>query len=181
MATKAEIRNYAAANGISNAEARAHFIEQAKQRNADDSYICNLFIKKYDERDGSTEFQHGQISIPKKPYGNRTDLIGSLGFEWKHDSRALLAVAAYLSHSPSLQLAASNLGGIRLAAGGIVMGNSGIHEIDLDNLGCVIEFTADVRGVSTAGPQWMSPGDVDAYAKVTVARHAKTHDIKVAA
>ena len=174
MATTAEIRNYATANGISNAEARAHFIEQAKQRNADDSYICNLFIKKYDKRDGSTEFQHGLISIPKKPYGNRTDLIGSLGFEWKHDSRALLTVAAYLSHSPSLRLAASNVGAI-------VMGNGGIQEIDLDNLGCVIEFTADVRGCGTAGPQWMSPCDVDAYAKVTAARYAKTHDIKVAA
>jgi hypothetical protein len=34
MATKAEIRNYATANGISNAEARAHFIEQAKINSA---------------------------------------------------------------------------------------------------------------------------------------------------
>jgi hypothetical protein len=172
MATKLEIRNYATANGISTAQARAHFIEQAKQRDADDSYTCKLFIKKYDTRDGSTEFQFGQVGISKKPYGNRNDLISSLGFDWKHDDRAFLTVAAYLSHSPSLHFAVSNLNST------VMMSNSGIHEIDLDNLGCVIEFTADEFGVSTNGPQWMSPSDVDAYAKVTAAQYAKTHDIK---
>lgn len=134
---------------------------------------CRLLIKKTDKRTGSVEFQYGLIEIPNKPFGNRTELIGSLGFNWKHDGKALMVVAAYLSHSPSLMM--MRMGNAR----NIIDIHSGRHHnMDVNNLACYIEFEADARGVHTKGPGWMTPAEVDAVSQDLATKHSATHDIK---
>ena len=171
MATSKQIRAYAKEHNCSNAEARAHFIESAEQEAKANQIPCTLFIKKTDTRDGSVEFSYAEIGIPKTPYGNRNELIGCLGRKWLNDSWPIMTVACYLSHSPSLTMAELGLGAR------FVMNNLGPVNIDLDNLGCVIEFEADARGVSTQGPRWMSPKKVAKIAKNTAKKYRKTHNI----
>lgn len=134
---------------------------------------CRLLIKKYDQRDGGTEFQYGQIDIPNEPLGDRTKLIGSLGQAWKHNSDAFLTVAAYLSHSPSFMMMRSGI------CSNIMDFQTGrVHTGSIEDLACYIEFVADVKGVHTTGPQWMSAAEVDVIARDLKHTHGATHDIR---
>ena len=135
--------------------------------------ICRLLIKKTDKRNDSVEFQYGEIEIPAKPFGDRTKLIGSMGFNWKHDKKALMLAAAYISHSPSLMM--MRMGNVK----NIIDIHSGrLQNMDVDNLACYIEFEADNRGVSTKGPEWMTPAEVDVISKDIATEYSTTHDIK---
>ena len=134
---------------------------------------CRLLIKKTDLRNDSVEFQYGEIEIPARPFGDRTELIGSMGFNWKHDKKALMLAAAYISHSPSLMM--MRMGNVK----NIIDIHSGrLQNMDVDNLACYIEFTADKRGVSTKGPEWMTPAEVDVISKDIATKYSATHDIR---
>ena len=171
MATSKQIKGYAKEHNCSNAEARAHFIESAVEETIANQIPCKLFIKKTDTRDGLVEFALGEIGIDKTPYGDRNELIGCLGRHWLNDGWPLGVVAAYLSHSPSLTMAELGLGAK------FTMTNTGMQDIDLDNLGCVIEFEVDARGVSTQGPKWMSPKKVIKIAEKATKKYKRTHNI----
>ena len=155
-------------------QARAKARKQAANQTAPAKGItCRLLIKKTDLRNDSVEFQYGEIEIPAKPFGDRTELIGSLGFDWKHDKKALMLVAAYLSHSPSLMvMRAGNCSNI------LDIHSGRLQNQDVDNLACYIEFTSDKRGVSTKGPQWMTPAEVDVIGKDIANKYSATHDIR---
>jgi len=172
MATKLELRNYAEKNNCTLTEARQHFINQAKQANLGDT--CQLLILKRDSRDGSVEFMHGVVSIPKNSKIARNDAIGSLGGEWGHDGRMLCMVSEYLSHSPTLSMAREGI----IAADSFIMTPAGSCNIDLNNLGCYIEFDVDYKGVSTKGPQWLDPSDVKVKAAEIAKTYADSHDVK---
>jgi len=172
MATKKEIRNYAEANGITREEARQYFINKAKQANVGED--CQLLILKRDTRDGSVEFMHGLVNIPKNAKVARNDAIGSLGIEWGHDGKILAMVSEYLSHSPTLDMARMGI----LGAGSCVSGAAGVGKIDLNNLGCFIEFDVDAKGVHTKGPLWLDPSDVKVKADKIAKTYAVSHDIK---
>lgn len=172
MATKSEIRHYAQRNSVSMAEAKAYFINKAKQANAGED--CQLLILKRDSRDGSVEFMHGLVSIPKKAKIARNDAIGSLGIEWGHDSKILCMVSEYLSYSPTLDMARMGV----LGADSLVQGAAGVGKIDLNNLGCFIEFDVDAKGVHTKGPLWLDPSDVKVKADKIAKTYAASHDIK---
>jgi hypothetical protein len=172
MATKSEIRAYANRNSVSMAQAKAYFINKAKQANVGED--CQLLILKRDSRDGSVEFMHGLVSIPKNAKVARNDAIGSLGIEWGHDGKILCMVSEYLSHSPTLDMARMGI----LGADSCVSGAAGVGKIDLNNLGCFIEFDVDARGVYTKGPLWMDPSDVNVKADQIAKKYAGSHDIK---
>ena len=172
MATKSEIRNYAEANGITREEAKQYFINKAKAANKGED--CQLLIIKRDSRDGSVEFQHGIVTLPKNPKTSRNDAIGCMGNTWIHDNWALCMTAEYLAHSPTLNMARSGMIGPNTQ----VQGKLGLQTIDLDNLGCYIEYTVDAKGVYTDGPQWMSPKDVKTKADAVAKKYAASHDIQ---
>lgn len=134
---------------------------------------CRLLIQKYDERDGSTEFQYGEIEIPTEPLGDRNRLIGSLGQKWLHAQDAFLTVAAYLSHSPSLKF--MRMGVMEKA---IDLNTGHHHNTDVADLACYIQFQVDRAGVHTKGPQWMRPEQVQVLADLLAQKHASTHDIR---
>jgi hypothetical protein len=158
------------------ARARARRQAESQPTNKQSGISCHLLIKKTDKRDGSVEFQYGLIDIPNKPFGDRSKLIGSLGFEWAHDYKALQVVAAYLSHSPSLMMMRMGM------AKNILDINSGhMQNMDVNNLACYIEFEADKRGVYTQGPKWMTPAETDRIGKELETKYSATHDIKKAA
>lgn len=134
---------------------------------------CRLLIKKTDTRNGAVEFQYGEIEISARPIGDRNELIGSMGFNWKHDGKAMMLVAAYLSHSPSLMMMrAGNCSNI------IDIHSGRLQNMDVNNLACYIEFSVDKRGVATKGPEWMTPEEVDAISKELARSYADTHDIR---
>ena len=155
-------------------QARAKARKQAaKQPVQAKGTTCRLLIKKTDLRNDSVEFQYGEIEIPAKPFGDRNKLIGSLGFDWKHDKKALMLAAAYISHSPSLMMMrAGNVANI------IDIHSGRLQNMDVDNLACYIEFEADKRGVSTKGPEWMTPAEVDVIGKDIATKYSATHDIR---
>lgn len=155
-------------------QARAKARKQAaKQPVQAKGTTCRLLIKKTDLRNDSVEFQYGEIEIPAKPFGDRNKLIGSLGFDWKHDKKALMLVAAYISHSPSLMM--MRMGNV---ADIIDIHSGRLQNMDVDNLACYIEFTSDKRGVSTKGPEWMTPAEVDVIGKEIANKYSATHDIR---
>ena len=172
MATKSEIRAYAQRNSVSMAEAKAYFINKAKQANVGED--CQLLILKRDSRDGSVEFMHGLVSIPKNAKVARNDAIGSLGIKWGHDGRVLIMVGEYLAHSPSLDMARMGV----IGPDSIVQNAVGDGKIDLNNLGCFIEFDVDARGVHTKGPLWLDPSDVKVKADKIAKTYAGSHNIK---
>ena len=171
MATKSQIRHFAKINNVSMGEAKAHFINLAKKNNGNE---CTLLIRKRDSRDGSTEFQHGIVNIPKNAKVARNDAIGSLGIEWGHDGKILCMVSEYLSYSPTLNMARAGA----IGPDSIVQGAAGNGKIDLNALGCYIEFDVDAKGVHTKGPLWMDPSDLKVKADQIAKKYANTHDIK---
>ena len=155
------------------AKARKQAAKQTTANEQTKGTTCNLLIKKTDKRNGSVEFQYAKIDIPNKPFGDRNKLIGSLGFNWKHDNKAIQLVAAYLSHSPSLTIMRMGM------AENIIDIHSGhLQNMDVDNLACYIEFEADKRGVYTTGPRWMTPAEVEVISKELATKYSATHDIR---
>ena len=172
MATKSQIRHFAKINNVSMGEAKAYFIHKAKQANVGED--CQLLILKRDSRDGSVEFMHGLVNIPKNAKTARNDAIGSLGIEWGHDGKILSMVSEYLSYSPTLNMARAGA----IGPDSIVQGAAGVGKIDLNALGCYIEFNVDAKGVHTKGPLWMNPIDVKVKADQIAKKYANTHDIQ---
>jgi hypothetical protein len=172
MATKSQLRHFAQTNNCSLSEAREHFIKQAKQANVGEN--CQLLILKRDSRNGSVEFMHGRVNIPKTAKIARNDAISSLGIKWGHDGRILCMVSEYLSYSPTLGMARAGV----IGADSLVQGAAGVGKIDLNNLGCYIEFDVDAAGVHTLGPLWLDPSDVKVKADKITKTYAASHDIK---
>jgi hypothetical protein len=173
MATSKQIKAYATANNCSNAEAKTHFIESATEETKANQIPCKLFAKKTDITSGLVEFVLGEVYISKTPLEDRNELIGCLGRHWLNDSWPLSIVAGYLSHSSSFAMRRMGIQAER----SMCLGTGHIHEIDFDNLGCVIEFEVDAKGVGTQGPQWMSPSKVNKIASKMVKKYKNTHNI----
>ena len=135
---------------------------------------CSLLI--ISKKDGKIrEFQHGEVIIPNRCKQNRDELIGGLGRKWGHNNTAIILATMYLAESPSLQMVRKQ--GSELFK--VMSGKTGPHELDLDNLGCVIEFEVTPGvGAGTDGPLWRSADEVREYAKEVMANHKLTHSIQ---
>ncbi len=123
------------------------------------AHDCRMFISRTDKKTGEIKMAYADVGIPTKPYGDRDGLLGDLCNDWDgHINQAIQTASAYLSHSSSLMFAKSGM------TANVMCNNNGIIDnLDLNNLGCVLEFEVDGREINTQGPQWMSPGDVDKF------------------
>ena len=133
---------------------------------------CDLLIKKTDEN-GEVEFSYcKKVDIPSKSKFSRNDLINSLGLPWGHSGHPIAITADYLSYSPGLEFAKM----------GIMPDNQiNIQTMNLDNLGCMIEFTTGKEGkdvfINTNGPDWITPAEVKVEADKLKNRYKATHSI----
>jgi hypothetical protein len=138
---------------------------------------CDLLIKKTDEN-GEVEFSYcKKVEIPSKPKFRRNDLINSLGMPWGHSGHCIGITAAYLSHSPSLEFAKMGL----YPDMQVNIHSGRVQTMNLDNLGCMIEFTTGKEGenvfINTNGPDWMTPEEVKVEADKLENRYKDTHSI----
>ena len=185
MATSQQIKGYAKANNCSTAEAKEHFNKDRKAEMKARATKCRLFIKKINTKTDSVEFILGDVNIPDfSDIKEHTDrLLGALGSDWANESWPLGVSASYLGTTMSFQFAKDGLMTSPSLFGKFFTNSGGGMDIDLDNLGCVIEFEVDGDGnlagvgIGTYGPKWMSPSKVDKIASKTVKKYKKSHSI----
>ena len=152
-------------------------LEDRIKRATKDHTQCDLLIIKRDTELPALEFQHGEVSLSTKPRVDRSDAINTLHNNWGHDGRYIQLAGEYISHSPSLALARSGI-----VPKLMLDPNTGrVQHIDLENLGCVIEFELEGKGITTAGPQWMTPAEVKQQADQLRQENQHTHSIRVPA
>ena len=138
---------------------------------------CDLLIKKTDEN-GEVEFSYcKKVDIPSKSKFSRNDIINSLGMPWGHSGHPIAITADYLSYSPGLEFAKMGLN----PDNQINLHSGRVQTMDLDNLGCMIEFTTGKQGekvfINTNGPDWITPAEVKVEADKLQNRYKDTHSI----
>mgnify|MGYP003650191895 CR=1 FL=1 len=185
MATSKQIKAYATANNCSTAEAKDHLNEDHREGMKARATWCRLFIKKTNTKTGDVEFILGDVTIPDPSdiKEDRDQILGALGSDWKHDEWPLGVAAGYLGTTMSFQFAKDGLMTSPTLFGKFFTNTGGGMDIDLDNLGCVIEFEVEGDGnltgvgIGTYGPKWMSPSKVDKIASKTIKKYKKSHSI----
>lgn len=158
------------------AKRRGSFEERLQQAQAD-QIACDLLIIKHDTRHPMLEFQHGVVHLKEQSRVDRSAAINGLHNNWGHDSTYLGIAGEYLTHSPSLQMARQGF-----IPEVIWDPNTGRQQhIDLQNLGCVIEFTLEGEAITTDGPQWCTPEEVHKKAAELRQQNQHTHSIRTPA
>lgn len=135
---------------------------------------CDLLIIKKSKKIPTLEFQYAEVSLSVNPRVDRQAAINALHNDWGHDPKYIQIAGEYIAHSPSLQMVRQGL-----TAEMIVDANTGLPQhIDLENLGCVIEFELAGEAITTTGPQWCTPEQVRAQSDKLKQENRHTHSIR---
>jgi hypothetical protein len=155
------------------AKRRGTYEDRVKQATKD-NIPCDLLIIKRSKRTPTLEFQYAQGSLPADPRVDRQAAINALHNDWGHDGTYIQIAGEYIAHSPSLQMARQGI-----IPKIMVNADTGVRQhIDLENLGCVIEFELVGEAITTTGPRWCTPEEVRAHSERLKQENGHTHSIR---
>lgn len=147
--------------------AKARKQEQRPHSTKEDGNWADLLCVLKNDKTGLSEFQRAQVCIPAHSSASREQLLEAICSKpWGHSTKIVGLVAHYLSYSPSLTMVRS---GFNAPTFNVRTGRT--ENINLNDLGVVIEFQTNGKEFSTNGPSWCSKHEVDERAANLLEAH----------